>query len=54
MPLTCFAIGWFILGLVLAALAWLDKIPFIVFIFYWGLSSIFYFLTINKTKKGND
>ena len=54
MLLISFAILWLILGIVLAALAWLAKIPFIVFILYWGMSGIFYFLTSYKLNKGND
>ena len=54
MLLIGFAILWLILGIVLAVLICTGTIPFIVFIFYWGLSSYFYFLTSNKTKKGND
>ena len=42
MLLTGFAIVWLILGMVLAILICVGKIPFIVFIIYWGLSSLFY------------
>jgi predicted membrane-bound mannosyltransferase len=54
MLLTGFAILWLILGMILAVLICIGKIPFVVFMLYWGLSSLFYLITRNKTKGVND
>ena len=52
MLLTGFAILWLIFGIVLAVLICIGKIPFLVFVFYWGMSGIFYFLSSYKLNKG--